>query len=138
MGRARAREQMLTIRKEQIAALQSVRDTAFVTWMCAELRRTQPETVEGSDDAELGRRIRVGLARARARGLFDPAVLASFIDTMFRHSPSFDEQPTVRAILDDPAVPAAARMALVLTRVTAAEWQEMKAQGHGCLWDNPE
>jgi hypothetical protein len=76
---------------------------------------------------ELTRRVEDGIARARAWGLSGEMALVEYVVLLFTVGRQFDEHPCVRQILGDPAIEPDFRPRMLGVRLTAAEWDELRA-----------
>lgn len=122
---------MLLIRREQMEAIARTRQMPLVDGLCGEIRRRYSRRVDWLTDSALRRRVRDGLRLARRHGLDTGSSRATFVILMFAVSPHFAEHPAFAAILDDHAVPADARMRLLLTQATAADWRAAARRTEG-------
>jgi hypothetical protein len=88
------------------------------------LRTEHAEAVVDYSDQDLTQRAKWGMARAWQYGIELPQDVATFVALLFEISPQFFEQPQIRAVLNDPAIPAARKMNSVMDRATEADWDE--------------
>ncbi|MCU7860445.1 MAG: hypothetical protein KZQ86_11590, partial [Candidatus Thiodiazotropha sp. (ex Lucinoma kastoroae)] len=72
---------------------------AFIDTLVEDIRQRHPRQRE--DDEELKRMIRVGIGRARKKGLHTDDQLWEYVRIMFETSPNFDQEVRIRAMLDD-------------------------------------
>ncbi len=68
-------------------------DDELAEHIAGHLCEEQPATLAGLSDAEIGRRVRLGLARARSQGFAEAEPATAFVALMFLVSPCFDRQP---------------------------------------------
>ncbi|PTL80310.1 hypothetical protein [Vitiosangium sp. GDMCC 1.1324] len=125
---------MLRIRKEQMAAFQSMRDEVFARWLATYLRTHYSGLLGALSDADLERRVLVGLARALGHGLRDERKLAQFIILMFQHAPNFDEHEHIRARLSEGGRSAEWRFSEMVARTTQEEWAEVRYARDDATW----
>jgi hypothetical protein len=64
-----------------------------------DIRQRHPQRQD--DDETLRRKIRVGIGRARKNDLHTDDQLWEYVRIMFETSPNFDQEPRIRAMLDD-------------------------------------
>lgn len=96
----------------------------------------QPEAVAELPDAEILRRIRLGIERARERGLGTDGAVTAFVTLMFLVAPNFDEHPRIREALEDAAGGADERMRRIFEKTSEADWDEAAARA--CAWEELE
>jgi hypothetical protein len=112
---------MLTIRREQMQALQSVVESEFPNRLCTFARENLETWVQPLDDKELLWRVRSGVRRARSHGFGTQRAIATFVMLMLRFAPDFDRYPPVRAILESSR--SEDRADHLLTDVKGEDWQ---------------
>lgn len=121
----------MVIRREQY---QSLNDTRFVPWMMAELRTRYTERLQHVSDLQLKKLVEHGLGRARRYGLQEDQVLATFISTMFRTAPAFDEHPKARDILANAQIPERRKFFEIHEQLTAADWRAITDRYDASDW----
>jgi hypothetical protein len=94
-------------------------------YLCEE----QPESLAGLSDAEIGRRVRLGLARARGHGFTDPEPATAFVALMFLVSPCFDQQPAIAAAMRSAKGAPAERLSALFSHAREQDWEEAAAAG---------
>jgi hypothetical protein len=72
---------------------------AFIETLAEDIRQRHPQRRD--DDETLKRMIRVGIGRARKNGLHTDDQLWEYVRIMFEIVPNFDQEPRIRAMLDD-------------------------------------
>jgi hypothetical protein len=115
---------MLKITKQQIASLDDEIAGAFARDLVRYLRAEHADAVRALDDAELLRRVHVGVARAEAYGMTWDATITAFVAMMFEIAPTFDEQPGIARVLHDERVPPDTRVDALWDRTTEEDWDE--------------
>ncbi|HVC62409.1 MAG TPA: hypothetical protein VND19_18855 [Acetobacteraceae bacterium] len=130
---------MLTIRTDQIAALQAERDSTFVSRLAAYARRREPTLFEAWSDPELHRGTEAAWRRAEAYGMSDPLALVLFFVAMVCHAPDFDLHSDIQSILRDPAINSDHRIHLVWLQTSPETWAEVgRMRGRGMPLPRPD
>lgn len=93
----------------------------------------QPETVAELPDAEVERRARFALRRARAHGLTTDAAAIAFVSLMFLAGPGFDSHPKIKEALRANTLPPDERMKTLFERTKESDWDE--AEQLPGLWE---
>jgi hypothetical protein len=93
----------------------------FPTELAEYIRKSHPEAIQGLTAAELRRRVDYGIKCAGTFEIRDANSLAGFVSLLFIVGPRFHQHPSIRAILDDPAVPAGRRLRR-LNALSAWSW----------------
>ena len=78
---------------------------------------------------EIGRRVRLGLARARAQGFTDPEPATAFVALMFLVAPGFDQQPAIAAAIRSARGTPAERLRTLFSQTQEQDWDEAAALG---------
>ena len=125
---------MLVIRNEQIQEFIATDDDQLARVVAESVRKAVGERVEGYEDAELERMVRLGFERARSHGLTGAEDIAAFIAIMFEVAPRFDEQEDIRAVLDDPSFPPSIRLYQVFDRASDDAWNEAARRYEDSFW----
>lgn len=120
---------MLKIYKEQLAEMERRSEVEYVGDLARHLRAEHGEAVAGLDDAELERRIRIGVARAEYYGMDADAAIFGFVAMMFEVAPTFDRQPAIRRVLRDDSIPPDLRIDALWDRTTDEDWDEAERLG---------
>jgi hypothetical protein len=116
---------MLVIRQEQIDTLIMGSDDEFVEFLVGHVKEEHPDLSENYDDAALREMVKHGINRAKSHQLSTAEDLTAFISIMFEIAPNFDEQPQIKAVLDDKAFPPESRIERMWTDVVSEEaWEE--------------
>ena len=85
---------MLTIRKEQIAALSAAEVRKFIDRVVTHVRKFFPDQVEALGEEKTRENIRYGITRAAAYGISAEREVCRYIDVMFALRRDFDNDPT--------------------------------------------
>jgi hypothetical protein len=104
---------MLKVRAAQIRALGADARQRFETSAVALLREEFPQTTAGRPDDVLRQFVRIGIERAKARGVAGVTDVERWLRLMVRLGPKFDEDSryaALRAILDEREASAEQRM----------------------------
>lgn len=115
---------MLKISKLQMAKLDSEVDAAYARDVARYMRAEHEEATAGLSDAELLRRVEIGIERAKGYGMTWDATITGFVAIMFEVAPTFDEQPAIRDVLLDGRIPADVRIDALWDRTTEEDWDE--------------
>lgn len=116
---------MLIIRQEQIDNLIKGTDEEFVEFLVDYVKEDYPDLEEEYDDETLRRMVRGGIKRAESHGLETAEDLTAFVAVMFEIAPNFDEQPEIKAVLDDLETPPNERFDKLWSPVVSEEaWEE--------------
>ncbi len=116
---------MLVIRQEQIDTLIMGSDDEFTEFLVDHVKEEHPDLSEKYDDDTLREMVKHGINRAKSHQLSTAEDLTAFISIMFEIAPNFDEQPQIRAVLDDKKFPPESRIERMWTDVVSEEaWQE--------------
>lgn len=97
---------MLTIRREQVAALTAGRRERFIREAAARLREHFPGAAAGEEPSRWVEATRVAVARAEARGLVSPRDVTVYLNLCAALGWDFEERAEhagVVALLDGPA-----------------------------------
>jgi hypothetical protein len=104
-------------------------DDELVEHIADHLSEERPETLGGLSDAEIGRRVRLGLGRARQHGFTDPEPATAFVALMFLVSPCFDQQPAIAAAIRSGSGTPAERLRTLFSQTGEQDWEEAAAAG---------
>ena|ERR1039458_5270366 len=107
-------------------------DDELAEHIAGHLSEEQPETLAGLSDAEIDRRVRLGLARARAHGFTDPEPATAFVALMFLVAPGFDQQPAIAAAIRSARGTPAERLRTMFSQTQEQDWDEAADLGG---WD---
>jgi hypothetical protein len=115
---------MLVIRKEQIQHFISENDDDLVRLIRQIMRECCPGRVEGYSDKLLDGMIKIGVERAQKYEFERAETTAAFVSVMFELSPKFDEQPTIKQLLEDQNYSIDERFFQLWQRVDDKVWRE--------------
>jgi hypothetical protein len=128
---------MLTFSSTQLAQFEDRVVARFVARTTAAFRAAGVPGSAGLSEAELGRRVALGVARGRGYGLRFDVHLGAFARLMLRYGPDFDEHPVVRGILTDRHLPDPSRMDALLAAMSQQNWDELALMADEALWREP-
>jgi hypothetical protein len=120
---------MLTIGKQQLAALKESIERAYSRDVARYIRAEHPEAAGELSDEEFLRRVSLGIARAESHGLTWDSSITAFVAIMFEVAPTFDEQPAISRVLEDTSLPPNQRIDALWERTTDEDWDEAEARG---------
>ena len=115
---------MWLIRNEQLAALGIPHRERFVAKALADLARLFPGDPRLGDEPAMRARIEGAIERAVAYGIDGVREVSLFVFLAHELGPGFEEAPGrvwMKALLDDQALPASARLDVIYARLAAAE-----------------
>ncbi|MGA3402729.1 MAG: hypothetical protein ABSC95_26265 [Acetobacteraceae bacterium] len=116
---------MLVIRDDQMAVFARLFRDRFINETAELLRAERAEAVAGLPADRLRDRVAHAFDRAEAYGMRDDDALQHFTMLMFEFGPDFDDHPRVRAILEDPSIPADDRLDDLLEHLPHRVWEEL-------------
>ncbi len=117
---------MLSIRPEQLVALDAAADARLAGEVAAHLSEEYADAIRGTSSEELRRRVTASIALAREHGLTSARTLGSFVVLRFVVGPSFHRHPAVRSVLAQ-----GERGFDALTALDAEVWQEARGNDDG-------
>lgn len=117
---------MLTIRKEQVTALQKVFDQELSRDVESYVRGHHAAAVAKISAEGLQDMISSGITRCKQLGLTYVASVCWFVAMMLEVAPHFDTHPRIRARLEDQSVPPEMRIQTLLERTTPEDWEETR------------
>ena len=104
-------------------------DDDLAEHIAGHLSEEQPETLAGLSDAEIDRRVRLGLARARSHVFTDPEPATAFVALMFLVSPGFDQQAAIAAAIRSAHGTPAERLRTLFSQTREQDWDEAASLG---------
>jgi hypothetical protein len=125
---------MLIIRKEQIQHFIAETDAELVTLIAGIMREANPERVVDYSDETLETMVKTGIERARTHDFDRAEDIAAFVAVMFEIAPDFDENPEVKAILDDESFSVEERFKQLWGRTSDETWQELENKYDARVW----
>ncbi len=116
---------MLVIRQEQTDTLIMGSDDEFVEFLVEHVKEEHPDLSDNYDDNALREMVKHGIKRAKSHQLSTAEDLTAFVSIMFEIAPNFDEQPQIKAVLDDEQFPPESRIERLWTDIVSEEaWEE--------------
>jgi len=104
-------------------------DDELVDHIAGHLCEEQADVLGGLSDNEIERRVRLGVARARANGFTDPEPATAFVTLMFLVSPCFDRQPAIAAAIRSAPGTPAERLRALFGETKESDWDEAASAG---------
>jgi len=106
----------------------------FIAELIGFLRKNYPDDLRFVEDELLEKRVRWGIDRARRHHLTWAYSISNFVTMMVVAGARFDEDPAVRACLDDPSVPPDERIDLMFRTITDGQWDELRQNSRQRDW----
>lgn len=126
---------MLVIRQEQIDTLIKGSEEEWVEFLVRHVKEEFPEKTAERDDETLREMVRGGIRRAESHGFTIAEDQTAFISIMFEIAPNFDEQPAIKAVLDDEKIPPSDRFERLWSPlVTEEAWNEAEKNHDENAW----
>lgn len=124
---------MLTIRSQQMDALENYQQLQFRKMLCEQIQQEYPSYGKVSSST-LMKLIGFGLARARNYGLSLQSSSGQFIYLMAAVAPNFDLHPAINAFLVNSKIPADERLEVSLENLPDGVWDEAIQQSSHIGW----
>lgn len=124
---------MFVIRPQLMEAFEQAACDEFIFRVCDYLRRHHARAVAAYSDDQLEPMVRVGVRRARSRGLTLENKIGFYVALMFEIAPNFDEHPAVRELLGA-GENVDASMDLLPVHISEEQWQEANDQADPRVW----
>lgn len=115
---------LLQLRDPQLRLCGEAIDRDLVKVIYWHLRNHHARPVQFLDRGMLESRIQLAIAKARRYSFGTVSDLAGFTALMFELAPNFDEHPSFRSVLMDPAIPPEAKLRRLSQTITDREWKE--------------
>jgi hypothetical protein len=126
---------MLVVRQEQFEKVIKHSEEDFVNYLFGYVRGNHAATVEKHDDATLRKMIRGGIKRAESHRIELVEDTQNFIAKMFEVAPNFDEQPAIKAVLDEKDLTPEKRLEKLQSPVISDEiWEEARRNYDEDAW----
>jgi len=122
------------LRQQHLEALRPQADAAFAREVINYLQTKQQRLVADLPEDELEQRVLSGLARARQYGFKRNSSFAAFVTIMLDIAPNFDEQPAIRAILNDRSIHPDLRIDTLIQHTTERDWEQAKLHSNPEVW----
>jgi hypothetical protein len=131
----------MVVRPKQMAVFAEEANQRFERHLADHLRErhgnlpvhtsTSTMPLKSIEDSDLLALVRECIDKARGWGLTWESSIAAFAVLMFLNGPDFDQQPAIRAELENRAVPADSLPDHVASAVPETVWQQVRADYHG-------
>lgn len=125
---------LLSISEAQLVECAQAIEKDLVKIVYWHLRSSHTNTVQFLNTETLQERIAQGLERARRYHLVSISDMVGFVSLMFAVAPNFDDHPSVREVLEDPAAPPMAKMQYLSSQIPESVWQEVVSQFDRKFW----
>lgn len=129
---------MFILKTTQIQHFIAADEEELVSVIAKSIHLANGTRVAGYDDKELGSMVKVGIARARSRGLTRAEAIAAFVAVMFEVAPRFDEQPEINEVLKDERLSPEVRFFQIFDRVQDTAWIEAQKKYEDSFWFTAE
>lgn len=136
---------MLIIRKEQFIVFKNHIESKFIDRIIEHLKTNfqninikLPYNINKIKEVsynQLYNMVRDGIQRARNYGLTYQSSIACFIVLMFIVSPNFDQQSSIRKILENQNIPADNRIDHLLKATSEDDWKEARGNYNKNSWN---
>jgi hypothetical protein len=127
---------LLQLRSAQLEECSEAIDRDLVKVIYWHLRNHHAKAVQHLDSTLLKSRVRFAILKARRYGLATISDLAGFSALMFELAPNFDDHPSFRSVLEDPGLPAEAKLRRLSQSITDREWDEALRLYDRSFWIN--
>lgn len=127
---------LLQLRDGQLQMCGEAIDRDLIRVIYWHLRNHHARSVQFLSKEILQDRIGFAIAKARRYSLGSVADLAGFTALMFELAPNFDEHPSFKSILVDPALSSENKLRRLSQVVTEREWQEAMNLYDRSFWQN--
>jgi len=118
---------MLVVRQEQYEKIIKASEEDFINHLFDYVQSNHAEAASARSDATLRKMIRGGIKRAESHQIKLVENTEIFIGKMFEAAPNFDEQPEIKAVLDDETLSPDKRLEkLESPAITKEIWEEVK------------
>lgn len=125
---------MFVLKTAQIQHFIASDENELVDVIAKSVRLANGTRVAGYDDDELRSMVKIGIGRARSRGLTRAESIAEFVAVMFEIAPRFDEQTEISDVLNDERFPPEVRFSQLFDRVTDAAWIDAQRKYDDSFW----
>jgi len=115
---------LLSLKESQLTQCAEAIDRDLVKLIYWHLRNYHAKSVQHLAKSVLENRVQFAMQRARQYQLSSISDLAGFTALMFELAPNFDEHPSFRRVLADPALPPETKMKRLSQVITDREWDE--------------
>jgi len=126
---------MLVIRQQQMETLIKGSDEEFLEFLLEHVREEFPEKIAERDEETLRRMVSGGIRRAESHDFTLAEDVTAFISVMFEIAPNFDEQPQIKAVLDDEQFEPGDRLERLSSPLVPEEaWEEAEEKYDEKAW----
>lgn len=125
---------MLVIRRSQLEEFIAPDDTMLVSVVRRAVQAANGSRVQVYEDQQLDSMVKIGIDRARARGLEFAEDIAAFVAIMFEVAPRFDEQPDINAVLSGEALPPNLNLETLFARAGEPYWIDAEKKYEDSFW----
>jgi hypothetical protein len=124
----------MIIRREQLEQFIAPDDASLTRVVRQAVRAANGARVGQYSDEDLDAMVRIGIARARSRGLTFAEDIAAFVAIMFEVAPRFDEQADINAMLLDESLPVELRLETLFARTADPAWSDAEKKYEDSFW----
>jgi hypothetical protein len=125
---------MFVIKEKQIQHFIAANDEERVKVVAEAVRKACGERVAEYDDKILEGMSKIGIDRARSRGLSGTQNIAAFVAVMLEIAPRFYEQPEIAAVFQDERFSPDARFEQLFQRVPPQAWADAGKRYDDSFW----
>jgi len=126
---------MLVVRQEQFEKIIKHSEEDFVNYLLDYVQGNYAEAVAERNEATLRKMIRGGIKRAQSHQIERVEDTQNFIGKMFEVAPNFDEQPEIKAVLDDESLMPEKRLEKLESPVITPEiWEKARSDYDEKAW----
>jgi hypothetical protein len=125
---------MLVIRNEQIQHFIAQNDDDLVRLIRQIMRECCPGRVESYSDKVLDGMILLGLEKAKKYNFAKAETIAAYVTVMFEIAPNFDEQPSIKQVMEDNNFVVDDRFFQLWQRVDDKVWVEAEKGYDPKMW----
>src|SRR5678815_3048742 len=115
---------MLVIRRSQLEEFIAPDDAVLVSVVRRAVQAANGSRVQVYEDQQLDAMVKIGIDRARSRGLEFAEDIAAFVAIMFEVAPRFDEQLDISAVLAADTLPPNLNLETLFARAGEPYWVE--------------
>jgi hypothetical protein len=124
----------MIIRREQLEEFIARDDAELTSVVRGAVQAANGSRVTGYKDEELDAMVKIGIERARSRGLTFAEDIAAFVSIMFEVAPRFDEQSDIAAVLSDNALPPNLNLETLFARAAEPAWVAAQLKYEDSFW----
>jgi len=124
----------MIIRREQLEEFIARDDAELTSVVRGAVQAANGGRVAVYKDEELEAMVKVGIERARSRGLNFAEDIAAFVAIMFEIAPRFDEQPDIATVLADKTLPPNLNLDTLFARAAEPAWIDAQLKYEDSFW----